>query len=122
LSGSSAETFLRGFTLSGNTHSFDGFANTFPADDEVSFPWTMSVAADEDEELDGAGGGRAGGEVLPTGLVVMDLEEEEEEEVGTVLGRAIEERGRDWRRGMGVLEGGGGAATDMARMRKLRRG
>jgi hypothetical protein len=36
LSGSSAHTFRPGFALSGNTHSLEGFANTFPADEDVS--------------------------------------------------------------------------------------
>lgn len=83
MSGSSAETFLPGLALSGNTHSLDGFANTLPAEDDVSFPRTEpnAVAAviagvDEEEELDGRGGARAGGEVFAGGLVARGLDEE----------------------------------------------
>jgi hypothetical protein len=88
LSGSSADTFLPGLALSGNTHSFDGFAKTLPAEDDVSFPGTNvvgGVGMDEDEELEGRGGGRAGGEVFAGGLVARVLDEEE----GVTLDMAV---------------------------------
>lgn len=46
-SGSSAHTFRPGLALSGSTHSFEGFANTFPADEDVSFPGPVARGATE---------------------------------------------------------------------------
>jgi hypothetical protein len=88
LSGSSAETFLPGLALSGNTHSFDGLANTLPAEDDVSFPGTepnaVVIVGVDKEELDGRGGGLAGGEDFAGGLVVRALDEE-----GVMLDMAV---------------------------------
>ena len=50
LSGSSAQTFRPGFALSGRTHSLDGFANTFPADEEVSLLLLPLATGVEDVE------------------------------------------------------------------------
>lgn len=50
-SGSSAHTFLPGLALSGSTHSFEGFANTFPADEDVSFPGPVARGATKVEAV-----------------------------------------------------------------------
>lgn len=79
---------LPGLALSGNTHSFDGLANTLPAEDDVSFPGTepnaVVIVGVDKEELDGRGGGLAGGEDFAGGLVVRALDEE-----GVMLDMAV---------------------------------
>lgn len=76
LSGSSAHTLRPGFALSGSTHSFEGFANTFPADEDVSFPGSltngaeMEVTVEVEAELGARKAivGRAGIAILPLEL------------------------------------------------------
>lgn len=91
MSGSSAQTFLPGFALSGKTHSLEGFANTFPADEEVSLlllPLATGVEVEEVVLGRWTIGGRAGIAILPLGLLddiegraFMDDDEAEADEV-----------------------------------------
>ena len=81
LSGSSAHTFLPGLALSGNTHSFEGLANTFPADEEVSLlPLPLATGVEDVEAVLGREtiDGRAGIAIFPfvwplVVMVVRDL-------------------------------------------------
>lgn len=85
MSGSSAQTFRPGLARSGNTHSFDGLAKTFPADDEVSFPGPLAsgvTAIEPTVEVEAelardVTDGRAGIATLPLdGPALLELEEE----------------------------------------------
>ena len=127
MSGSSAHTFLPGLARSGSTHSFDGFANTLPADEEVSFPGPLAArgtipdpvdtdaAVEDDTELvvRDAMEGREGMAILP-------FEFEFEGPARDVLPAPppedeVEAEGREARLGfMEVLTFSGlGTATDM---------
>lgn len=77
LSGSSALTFLPGLARSGSTHSFDGLAKTFPADEDVSLlplpdatgAW-IEVTVDVETELAReVMAGREGMDILPDKLL-----------------------------------------------------
>lgn len=116
LSGSSAQTFRPGLARSGNTHSFDGFANTFPADEEVSLlplamAWVgtgpLTEEAVEVEAVLGREtmGGREGIAIFPFPLELLDM----------VGGRtlSVEEEGRAAILEFIVVLSGRGSATDM---------
>lgn len=107
LSGSSAHTLRPGLARSGNTHSFDGFANTLPADEEVSLlspaagcATAVELAVDVEAELGrDVMVGRAGMATLP-----LDGPARLEEVVG----------GREVMLGVIDVLSGLGTATDMA--------
>lgn len=116
LSGSSAQTFRPGLARSGKTHSFDGFANTFPAEEEVSLlplaiAWVgtgpLTEEAVEVEAVLGREimGGREGIAIFPFPLELLDM----------VGGRAlsVEEEGRAAILEFIVVLSGRGSATDM---------
>ena len=116
LSGSSAQTFRPGLARSGKTHSFDGFANTFPAEEEVSLlplaiAWVgTGPLAEEAVEVEAVlgretMGGREGIAIFPFPLELLDR----------VVGRAlsVEEEGRAAILEFIVVLSGRGSATDM---------
>jgi hypothetical protein len=120
LSGSSALTLRPGLARSGSTHSFDGFANTFPAEEEVSLlpaPAGMAIelaagveAVEVDTELEREfNGGRDGIGILPAGLPLGPAVE--------VDGRArmaeADDPGREAMLGFIEELRGRGTATDM---------
>ena len=119
MSGSSALTFLPGLARSGNTHSFEGFANTLPAEEDVSLLLPAAGGAiDAMVEVDAvlgaldAIGGRAGIAIFPLPLAVA----------GAGRGRTVDEEGVGREARLGVIDvlSGRGRATDMARKVELK--
>lgn len=97
--------------LSGNTHSFEGFANTLPADEDVSLLLLpLATGVDEEEAVLGREtmAGRAGIAIFafggPVGIVGRALRDEED---------AVEFDGRAARLGFIEAFNGRGSATDM---------
>jgi len=111
LSGSSAHTFRPGFALSGNTHSLEGFANTFPADEEVSLLLLpLATGVDDVEAVLGREtiDGRAGIAIFPFAWSLEGMVERAFIDVD-----GVEVEGRAAR--LEVVEAfkGRGSATDM---------